>query len=248
MKPLVLQNPKIKQLPSATVLDLNAATTGNASLNMPHGVAPSSPVNGDVWTTSAGVYVRISGVTIGPLGVGGTSGIPTLIETLTPAAVASVDIEGFAGGGWALVTMVMDLIVSVDNAAIQANYKLNGAYATSGDYRRRASASSSGGSNTTSDTNAGVALLLSMAAANFGVGNDTLETFTSLVRIPFPDNAIRPKMAHIESEYIGPTGSLIHMASGGTFTGAHAATALQGLRVAVSSGTMTGTIKVFGQK
>ena len=44
-----------------------ASATGSAGLRIPHGAAPSSPVNGDIWTTTAGLYVRINGVTIGPL-------------------------------------------------------------------------------------------------------------------------------------------------------------------------------------
>jgi hypothetical protein len=46
-----------------------ASATGGAGFNLPHGAAPSSPVNGDIWTTSAGgLYVRINGTTVGPLG------------------------------------------------------------------------------------------------------------------------------------------------------------------------------------
>jgi hypothetical protein len=44
-----------------------AATTSRASINLPHGTAPSSPVNGDIWTTTAGLFVRINGSTVGPL-------------------------------------------------------------------------------------------------------------------------------------------------------------------------------------
>lgn len=40
-----------------------ASTTSTAGLNLPHGAAPSSPVNGDMWTTTAGLFVRINGVT-----------------------------------------------------------------------------------------------------------------------------------------------------------------------------------------
>lgn len=40
-----------------------AGTTANASLNIPHGVAPTSPNNGDMWTTTAGAFIRINGVT-----------------------------------------------------------------------------------------------------------------------------------------------------------------------------------------
>lgn len=44
-----------------------ATTTAGPSIRLPHGTAPSSPTNGDVWTTTAGIYVRINGATVGPL-------------------------------------------------------------------------------------------------------------------------------------------------------------------------------------
>ena len=54
--------------PSSTAaLTLLAGTTGGASLRIPHGAAPSAPVNGDMWTTTAGLFVRINGSTVGPL-------------------------------------------------------------------------------------------------------------------------------------------------------------------------------------
>jgi len=37
--------------------------TGAAGFTLPHGAAPTSPVNGDMWTTTAGLFVRINGVT-----------------------------------------------------------------------------------------------------------------------------------------------------------------------------------------
>lgn len=48
-----------------------ATTTTRASLTVPHGTAPTSPADGDLWTTTAGIYVRINGATVGPLGTGG---------------------------------------------------------------------------------------------------------------------------------------------------------------------------------
>lgn len=50
-----------------TVLNLPAGTTAISSLRVPHGAAPTTPVNGDIWTTTAGLFVRINGVTVGPL-------------------------------------------------------------------------------------------------------------------------------------------------------------------------------------
>lgn len=40
-----------------------ASSTSGAGINLPHGAAPTSPVDGDVWTTTAGLFVRINGVT-----------------------------------------------------------------------------------------------------------------------------------------------------------------------------------------
>jgi hypothetical protein len=47
-----------------------ASAAGAASMVLPHGVAPTAPVNGDLWTTTAGLHARINGVTVGPYGVG----------------------------------------------------------------------------------------------------------------------------------------------------------------------------------
>lgn len=78
-KPLVMESGSIKQLPSATTLQLQAPTTAAATINLPHGTAPSSPSNGDCWTTTAGLYCRVNGATVGPYGTGGgvtTTGTP----------------------------------------------------------------------------------------------------------------------------------------------------------------------------
>lgn len=39
-----------------------SATTG-AGINLPHGVAPTAPVNGDMWTTTSALFVRLNGTT-----------------------------------------------------------------------------------------------------------------------------------------------------------------------------------------
>lgn len=55
-------------------LNTVASSTTVAGFNLPAGSAPTIPVNGDLWTTSSGLYVRINGSTVGPLGSGGGSG------------------------------------------------------------------------------------------------------------------------------------------------------------------------------
>lgn len=48
-----------------------AGTTASAPLRISIGVAPSSPINGDMWTTTSGVFARINGAT---LSLGATAG------------------------------------------------------------------------------------------------------------------------------------------------------------------------------
>lgn len=48
---------------SSTDLNLAAGTTGVSSLRIAHGSAPTAPVDGDMWTTSSGAFIRINGVT-----------------------------------------------------------------------------------------------------------------------------------------------------------------------------------------
>jgi hypothetical protein len=47
-----------------------ASTTTNAGFNIPNGTAPTTPVNGDIWTTTSGLFARINGGTqqYAPLG------------------------------------------------------------------------------------------------------------------------------------------------------------------------------------
>lgn len=40
-----------------------ASVVGGAGINLPHGTAPTSPVNGDAWTTTGGFFVRVNGTT-----------------------------------------------------------------------------------------------------------------------------------------------------------------------------------------
>jgi hypothetical protein len=65
-KPLVIISGQTRQLPAGDTLQVNASASGGASINIPHGTAPSAPVNGDCWTTTSGMFCRINGSTIGP--------------------------------------------------------------------------------------------------------------------------------------------------------------------------------------
>ena len=75
-------------------LFLRSSTAPLATFRIPHGVPPSDPVDGDMWTTAGGLYVRISGVTVGPLAAEQTSYVTSFNTrvgaiTLLPADVVS---------------------------------------------------------------------------------------------------------------------------------------------------------------
>lgn len=46
-------------------------TTALSSLRVPHGAAPTSPVNGDFWSTTSGFYGQVNGSTVGPFAASG---------------------------------------------------------------------------------------------------------------------------------------------------------------------------------
>lgn len=51
---------------------------GSAYLNVAHGVAPSAPVDGDIWTETTGVYAQVNGVTKQLDAAGGGGASPVL--------------------------------------------------------------------------------------------------------------------------------------------------------------------------
>ena len=81
------------------------STTANANFNIPPGTAPTSPINGDMWSTNVGLYVRINGVTIGPLGGSFTATSPMVVT--------------FPGGG--VVNYAFDFTVANTFLAQQTN-------------------------------------------------------------------------------------------------------------------------------
>lgn len=46
---------------------LPAAAAGGSTFRIPHGSNPTSPTNGDIWTTNTGLFLQVNGATVGPL-------------------------------------------------------------------------------------------------------------------------------------------------------------------------------------
>ncbi len=100
-------------------------TTARAPLHLPEGVAPSSPVNGNIWTTSGGLFVRINGVTLtavidlsSPPSIGNTAANTGAFTTLTASGNTSVNTDAisilaaskFVGIGKATPTVPLDVV------------------------------------------------------------------------------------------------------------------------------------------
>lgn len=67
-----------------------SASVAGAGFRLPHGVAPSIPTNGDVWTTTTGLYAYINGVTYRLLGA------PTPIQTVTTTSGTAATLSGLS--------------------------------------------------------------------------------------------------------------------------------------------------------
>lgn len=59
-----------------------ASSTARASINLPEGTAPTTPVDGDMWVTTTDAFVRVNGVSESIIGGGG--GLNDVVDDLTP--------------------------------------------------------------------------------------------------------------------------------------------------------------------
>jgi hypothetical protein len=93
---VVLGNTSITQTTLRGTVLTNATSTTRAGLRLPHGTAPTSPVNGDFWSTTAGFYGRVNGATVGPFGVG-VSNTGTPVDNQIAVWTNATTIEGTTG-------------------------------------------------------------------------------------------------------------------------------------------------------
>lgn len=101
-----LSNANLTGTAAAIVLNMSGAltlatsTTSTAYFNCPAGSAPTSPANNNVWCTSAGMFDRFGGVTVGPFiglaQLSGTTGIS--YNSSTGAITCPLCLLGSSGG------------------------------------------------------------------------------------------------------------------------------------------------------
>lgn len=83
-----------------------ASVTGGAGFNIPPGTAPTSPTNGDLWATTAGVFAQVAGATVGPFGAGLSAiGSDTLLGNPTGSSATPTAIS--LGVGLSIVSSVL---------------------------------------------------------------------------------------------------------------------------------------------
>lgn len=70
-------------------LTTSTPNSSGSGFNLPQGADPSSPNNGDMWTTSAGLKVRVNGVTVNLTAT--VSGAVQVFATKAAAAAATID-------------------------------------------------------------------------------------------------------------------------------------------------------------
>jgi hypothetical protein len=76
-----------------------AGASGYASIRLPHGAAPTTNItNGDCWTTTAGLYCRINGATVGPYSINMVPNAAINSVYVTDGSTANV-MTSIAGGG-----------------------------------------------------------------------------------------------------------------------------------------------------
>ena len=107
-----------------------ASASGGAGFNLPPGAAPTSPVNGDCWTTSAGMFCQINGATVGPFGTGSgaVSSVSNSDGTLTISPTAGAVIASLALGHantWTSIqTLPSPIFTGTPDASGAAQFKL----------------------------------------------------------------------------------------------------------------------------
>jgi hypothetical protein len=177
---------------------------------------------------------------------GGATGVLSHIQTVSPSATTSIDMETFAGGGYSYLEFVIYLTVAVDAAIPGVRFKLNGSYKSTGSYHYSMTEHSSGGANEAPGATTHTYIPLT-GSSNFAVGADTLENYVGKVSVWYPDDTAKPKRLRHEGSWTGQTGNSVQGVGQGLWVGADAANALTGVQFFCTQ-NMTGTIECYGRK
>jgi hypothetical protein len=92
-----------------------ASSAGGANLSIPQGTTPTTPGNGDVWATSAGLFGRFNGITTGPfIGLANLSATSPITYNNGTGAFACTTCATTTNGG--ALTATSPIAISVGGA------------------------------------------------------------------------------------------------------------------------------------
>lgn len=117
-----------------------APTTAlKSGLNIPPGTAPTSPVNGDFWSTAVGFYGRVNGVTVGPFtnATSGSFSATTPLAVTFPSSVVNYALNydsnfSVTGGNLALSTSGIALNSPTSGALGAGTINVSGGFYVNG--------------------------------------------------------------------------------------------------------------------
>lgn len=90
------------------------STTSIPSINIPAGVAPSAPANGDIWATSTGIFARVAGATV-------QLTAPPVIHVRHQRATSLNNNESVGGSAWVTRTLETTVTNTITGASLASN-------------------------------------------------------------------------------------------------------------------------------
>jgi len=173
---------------TTTALITPASTTGVSSLRIPHGSAPTSPVNGDIWTTSTAMFVRINGTTVQLGSGGGTIGGSITQSQVAFGAVTGNQIAGSSNFTWDTGSNAL-FIQAPGFTASSGIARINGTFTGSAGNHYMSGLTvtldnaQTGGSNNSID-----GILTNVTCTGSGTTNNGVNGFRTIVSLPTGQN------------------------------------------------------------
>ena len=168
-----------------------ASAAGTAGFRLPHGSAPTSPTNGDIWTQTTGLFYRINGVTVSPATLAGgtfTGLVSTPASTATNAGFKIVPgaapTAAVSGEVW-IPTGATGTINFRNSSAVHtcALLTLASQNFTASGIQFSGATNSFGTSTAASTTNVGTGATLAATAKTVNIGTNGVATSTTAINI-----------------------------------------------------------------